>query len=220
MSSDGAGREGMPLVWAIFTPNGNIRIWTASTLERGRIEDEHGPMTPLYGPEVLDLLRRERERAAQWEAEADKQFQYAGRVLEQAHQAESRLAKVMEEHGVLVAAARQASFCLRELLPNDNDAKMTVGMLTAALAADSAREERDNWQRAAEAIRLNHQAYSDRAELAESQRDALTVVLKKLALMAQTTGGTAGPDAGLIAAIDEAERTMSAVALKLAGVGE
>ena len=34
----------------------------------------------------------------------------------------------------LTRAAGQASFCLRELLPNDPDAQMTVRMLTEALA--------------------------------------------------------------------------------------
>jgi len=42
---------------------------------------------------LRDLLRRESARASEWEAEADKQFQYAGRVLEQANAAEAKLAE-------------------------------------------------------------------------------------------------------------------------------
>lgn len=44
------------------------------------------------------------------------------------------LAKRRREILALVESARQASFCLRELLPDDIDAKMTVAMLDAALA--------------------------------------------------------------------------------------
>jgi len=37
----------------------------------------------------------------------------------------------------LLAALGQASFCLRELLPDDPDAKLTVSMIEAALAAQN-----------------------------------------------------------------------------------
>ncbi len=44
-------------------------------------------------------------------------------------------------------ALRQASFCLRELLPKDPDAQMTVRMIDAALAQpDSRRPEQDDQQ--------------------------------------------------------------------------
>jgi len=45
---------------------------------------------------LRDRLKRESERASEWEAEADKQFQYAGRVLEQANAAESKLAAMLK----------------------------------------------------------------------------------------------------------------------------
>ncbi len=40
---------------------------------------------------------------------------------------------LLDEVEKLRAAATQASFCLRELLPNDSDAQMTVRMLRQAL---------------------------------------------------------------------------------------
>jgi hypothetical protein len=46
---------------------------------------------------LRDLLRRESARASEWEAEADNQFQYAGRVLEQAHAAEAKLAALNKD---------------------------------------------------------------------------------------------------------------------------
>jgi hypothetical protein len=39
---------------------------------------------------LRDLLKRESARASEWEAEAGNQFQYAGRVLEQANAAEAQ----------------------------------------------------------------------------------------------------------------------------------
>jgi len=50
---------------------------------------------------LRDLLKRESARADKWEAEADKQFQYAGRVLEQANAAEAKLAEKERENEAL-----------------------------------------------------------------------------------------------------------------------
>lgn len=60
------------------------------------------------------------------------------------------------------------------------------------------------------------QARALRAALAEPQPEPVPVVprefraaLRKLVFMARTSGGTAGPDSGLMAALDEAERVLT-----------
>jgi len=51
--------------------------------------------------------------------------------------ADRRMLKAEAKEAELEAALGQASFCLRELLPDDADAKMTVKIIRKALAADS-----------------------------------------------------------------------------------
>jgi hypothetical protein len=48
-----------------------------------------------------------------------------------------------------------------------------------------------------------------RAEKAEGERDAAVRLLKNVAFMARTSGGTAGPDAALMAACSAAEDFLS-----------
>ena len=43
------------------------------------------------------------------------------------------------QHEAMQVALKQASFCLRELLPQDPDAQMTVRMIEAALATPAAQ---------------------------------------------------------------------------------
>jgi hypothetical protein len=59
------------------------------TFMRGRTMEEHEVVFKHDYDTLRDLLKRESARASEWEAEAGNQFQYAGRVLEQANAAES-----------------------------------------------------------------------------------------------------------------------------------
>jgi hypothetical protein len=49
-----------------------------------------------YIDTLRNLLKRESARASEWEAEAGNQFQYAGRVLEQANAAEAKLSAMLK----------------------------------------------------------------------------------------------------------------------------
>jgi hypothetical protein len=64
------------------------------TFMRGRTMEEHEVVFKHDYDTLRDLLKREIARASEWEAEADNQFQYAGRVLEQSNAAESKLSQI------------------------------------------------------------------------------------------------------------------------------
>jgi hypothetical protein len=73
---------------------------------------------------LRDLLKRESARAYKWEAEADKQFQYAGRVLEQANAAEAKLAQIEKMGREPSDAMRDAG---NEVILNRSDRKQLIG---------------------------------------------------------------------------------------------
>jgi len=85
---------------------------------------------------LRDLLKRESARSHKWEAEADKQFQYAGRVLEQANAAEATISAMLklgaepsEEMKALARTALKISS-----IKSDADAAALFSFMFAKLA--------------------------------------------------------------------------------------
>lgn len=90
--------------------------------------------------QVFDAVMSEtsdlRKEAATSRAQAEEYAALASKAMKQANAAERQLEEARKDARRLRAAAGQASFCLRELFPNDDDAKFTVRMLDAAVAAE------------------------------------------------------------------------------------